>query len=98
MSDHHIAIHAKGIKQDFKVGEETFSVLKQADFQLLNNSFNIIYGQSGSGKSTLLNILTGLQKPSEGSVHFEGENVYELSSNDLAYFRANRIGFVYQQN
>ncbi len=80
------------------VGEEKVSVLKRADFDLYNNSFNIIYGQSGSGKSTLLNILTGLQKPSAGEVNFEGENVYKLSANDLAYFRANRIGIVYQQN
>lgn len=98
MAEKNIIIKASGIKQDFRIGEETVSVLKQADFDLYNNSFNIIYGQSGSGKSTMLNILTGLQKPSSGNVHFEGENVYELSPNDLAYFRANRIGIVYQQN
>lgn len=98
MADKTIAIKATEIKQDFKIGEETVSVLKQANFELLNNSFNIIYGQSGSGKSTMLNILTGLQRPSAGTVHFEGEDVYKLSANDLAYFRANRIGIVYQQN
>lgn len=91
-------VKATGIQQDFTVGEETFSVLKKADFAINNNTFNIIYGQSGSGKSTMLNILTGLQRPSKGEVHFEGEDVYKLSPNDLAYFRANRIGIVYQQN
>lgn len=98
MADRTVVIKANDIKQDFTVGEETFQVLKKADFQLFNNSFNIIYGQSGSGKSTLLNILTGLQRPSTGDVQFEGEDVYKLSANDLAHFRANRIGFVYQQN
>ncbi len=93
-----VVIRADNIKQDFIIGEDKISVLKNADFDLMNNSFNIIYGQSGSGKSTLLNILTGLQKPSHGEVHFEGENVYKLSPNELAYFRANRIGIVYQQN
>ncbi len=97
--DKKVAVRAINIKQDFQLAEdEVISVLKKADFQLINNSFNIIYGQSGSGKSTLLNILTGLQKPSHGQVHFEGEDIYELSPNDLAYFRANRIGIVYQQN
>lgn len=91
-------VRAIGIEQDFTVGEENFSVLKKADFVIKNNTFNIIYGQSGSGKSTLLNILTGLQQPSKGEVHFEGEDVYKLNPNDLAYFRANRIGIVYQQN
>lgn len=98
MADRKVAVKASSIKQDFKIGDETINVLKKADFDLYDNSFNIIYGQSGSGKSTMLNILTGLQKPSAGEVHFAGENVYELSPNDLAYFRANRIGIVYQQN
>lgn len=93
-----ILVKASGIEQSFLVGEETINVLKKVDFEIRDNTFNIIYGQSGSGKSTLLNILTGLQKPTKGKVDFEGRNVYELSPNDLAYFRANRIGIVYQQN
>lgn len=93
-----VVVKASGIKQKFKVGTEEITVLKNADFVIKNNTFNIIYGQSGSGKSTLLNILTGLQKPSEGKVEFEGEDVYKLKPNDLAHFRANRIGIVYQQN
>lgn len=93
-----ILVSAKNIEQTFTIGEETTTVLKQVNFDIKENTFNIIYGQSGSGKSTLLNILTGLQKPSKGTVDFEGQNVYELSPNDLAYFRANRIGIVYQQN
>ncbi|MBP7807638.1 ABC transporter ATP-binding protein, partial [Candidatus Saccharibacteria bacterium] len=56
------------------------------------------YGPSGSGKSTLLNILSGLQKPSAGTVVFGGSRLYELNPNELAAFRANQIGIVYQQN
>jgi putative ABC transport system ATP-binding protein len=93
-----ILVKASNIKQNFKSGDETITILKKADFVIKNNTFNIIYGQSGSGKSTLLNILTGLQRPSKGTVEFEGENVYKLKPNDLAHFRANRIGIVYQQN
>jgi len=91
-------IQASSIEQTFVVGDETINVLKKADFKIANNTFNILYGQSGSGKSTMLNILTGLQRPSSGVVHFEGQDVYKLKPNDLAYFRANRIGIVYQQN
>lgn len=98
MQEQPAVIKATNIKQTFQVGEETINVLKHADFVIHNNTFNIIYGQSGSGKSTILNILTGLQRPSEGKVEFENEDVYRLSPNDLAYFRANRIGIVYQQN
>ncbi len=96
--DDKIIVKASEIEQHFTVGEESFTVLKKADFKIKENTFNIVYGQSGSGKSTLLNILTGLQKPTKGQVEFEGNNVYQLSPNELAYFRANRIGIVYQQN
>ncbi len=91
-------IKATGIQQDFVAGEESLTVLKKADFEIKERTFNIVYGQSGSGKSTLLNILTGLQRPSRGQVAFEGQDIYALSSNELAHFRANRIGIVYQQN
>jgi len=84
--------------QSFQVGDEIIDVLKDINFEIEDNSFNIIYGPSGSGKSTLLNILTGLQKPTQGSVTYEGRDVYGLSSNELAYFRANKIGIMYQQN
>lgn len=86
------------VSQSFKVGDEDIHVLKNINFAIEENSFNIVYGPSGSGKSTLLNILTGLQKPSEGLVTYEDRDVYSLSSNELAYFRANKIGIMYQQN
>ena len=86
------------VSQSFKVGDEDIHVLKNINFAIEENSFNIVYGPSGSGKSTLLNILTGLQKPTEGLVTYEDRDVYGLSSNEIAYFRANKIGIMYQQN
>jgi len=91
-------IQAKDVYQSFKVGGEIIEVLKGVNFSITDNTFNIIYGPSGSGKSTLLNILTGLQKPTTGSVTFSDLDVYNLKPNDLAKFRAHRVGFVYQQN
>ncbi len=91
-------IEVKGVEQHFVVGGDTISPLKGVDFTIIDNSFNIIYGASGSGKSTLLNVLTGLQKPSKGTVLFDGRDVYGLPPDELAYFRANQIGFVYQTN
>lgn len=91
-------ITATGISQTFKIGEEEVTPIKEANFELLESSFNIIYGPSGSGKSTLLNILTGLQRPSTGTVLFDGHDVYNLTPDQLAFFRATRIGIVYQTN
>ena len=91
-------VSLKNVDQSFQVGEEKIDVLHDISFDLQPNTFNIIYGPSGSGKSTLLNILSGLQRPSNGSVVFGGSHLYELSPNELAAFRANQIGIVYQQN
>ncbi len=91
-------IKATNIFQSFHVGDETIHVLKDVNFAITNNTFNIVYGPSGSGKSTLLNILTGLQRPSEGNILFNDEDVYQFKPDKLARFRAHRIGIVYQQN
>ncbi len=114
MEGHHVTVHnrqhqaqslalrtiisAKGINQSFAIGDETVNILKDINFELKEKTFNIIYGPSGSGKSTLLNILTGLQKPTTGTIEFDGKALYELSSDRLAHLRANEIGIVYQQN
>ncbi len=94
-----VVIMAKNITQTFSVGsDESVTPLKECSFELLESSFNIIFGPSGSGKSTLLNILTGLQPPTKGSVLFDGHEVYKLTPDELAFFRATRIGIIYQTN
>jgi putative ABC transport system ATP-binding protein len=86
------------VHQSFGVGDDTVEVLRNIDFEVHDNTFNIIFGASGSGKSTLLNILTGLQPPTKGVVSFNGSDIYSLGADELARFRAHRIGIVYQQN
>lgn len=91
-------IELAGVQKQFKVGEEIVVALRDVNFSIQANSFNIIYGVSGSGKSTLLDLLAGLQPPSSGSITVEGRDIYALSSDELAHFRANRVGFVHQTN
>jgi ABC-type lipoprotein export system ATPase subunit len=93
-----VIIKATDITQEFRIGDEIVRPIENASFELLENSFNIIYGPSGSGKSTLLNILTGLQRPTIGTVTFDEHEVYNLSPDELAFFRATRLGIVYQTN
>jgi ABC-type lipoprotein export system ATPase subunit len=93
-----VIIKAVDISQEFTAGDEVIRPIKNASFELFESSFNVIFGPSGSGKSTLLNILTGLQKPTTGTVTFDGNQVYELAPDELAFFRATRLGIVYQNN
>jgi macrolide transport system ATP-binding/permease protein len=91
-----ILIRAQSICKDFIVGERRVQGIKSADFVILDGSFTIIHGPSGSGKTTLLNILTGLDKPTTGTVEYQGKNIYELNEAELAHFRARTMGIVYQ--
>lgn len=93
-----VFIDIRDVEQDFMSGTEKVNVLKKVNCQIKENSFTIIYGASGSGKSTLLNILSGLQKPTRGSVTFGDEDIYGFVPDELAHFRANKIGIVYQTN
>ncbi len=91
------AITVKNITRTFTRSNETAAV-KSASFTIPDGSFTIIYGPSGSGKSTLLNCLVGLDQPSKGTVAYDGKDLYQLSPNERAYFRAHTLGMVYQSN
>lgn len=93
-----VQIKLDNITQDFTVGKETINVIKECNVAFEPCSFNIIYGPSGSGKSTLLNALSGIQRPSAGKVTYGDRDIYEMTNRELAYFRAQQIGIVYQQN
>ncbi|MDD4855402.1 MAG: ABC transporter ATP-binding protein [Sulfuricurvum sp.] len=86
-----------GIKKVFNEGAESESnALSGIDLIIDKEEFIVISGPSGSGKSTLLNIIGGLDTPSEGSVELEGTVITALGENNLALFRRENIGFVFQ--
>lgn len=91
-------IKVNNITQRFTIGKESITPLQNVSFSIEANTFNIVFGPSGSGKSTLLNAMSGLQSPTTGSVIFQDKDIYKLSPDGLANFRANRIGIVYQDN
>ncbi|MDO9208902.1 MAG: ABC transporter ATP-binding protein [Sulfuricurvum sp.] len=87
----------QNVKKVFHEGSESQSnALLGIDLIIGKEEFIVISGPSGSGKSTLLNIIGGLDTPSEGSVELEGTVITALSENDLALFRRENIGFVFQ--
>lgn len=97
MAEEDIIYRVDNLKKNFFVGKQTVEVLKGITFEVKRGEFLIIFGPSGCGKSTLLHILIGLEKPTEGKVHFLGEDLYKLSEDERADLREKKIGMLYQQ-
>ena len=79
-------------------GNDTTEVvaLDNASFSVGKGEFVAIVGASGSGKSTLLHLLGGVDRPTSGKVFIDGKDIFELSDDELAVFRRQQIGLVYQ--
>ena len=90
-------IEIQDLVKDYKVGEMLVHVLKGISFEIERGDFVSIMGPSGSGKSTLMNILGCLDKPTSGTYTLDGISVGNLTRDQLAEIRNNKIGFVFQQ-
>jgi putative ABC transport system ATP-binding protein len=86
----------KGIDKTFYRGKEPIHVLEKLDLDVPDGSFEALMGPSGSGKSTLLNIIAGLDRPTSGSVNVSGSDLTKMSDNQLAKWRSQNIGFIFQ--
>jgi len=84
------------LHKSFVIGEQSLAVLKGINLTISHGELIAIVGASGAGKSTLLHILGLLDHPTKGTVHFEGQDLFQLSEPARADFRNRRIGFVFQ--
>lgn len=84
------------LKKTFIMGDEKLEVLRGIDLQIFPGEIVAITGPSGSGKSTLLHILGTLDKPTEGEVYLDSIPLNNLTEEELAALRNQRIGFVFQ--
>lgn len=89
---------AKDLCKTFSNGKLQQHVLKNLNLEINRGDFVVIMGSSGSGKSTLLYALSGMDRPTLGSVSYRGEEITKYSNDKLAVFRRNHCGFVFQQN
>lgn len=94
-SNGHI-IEIKDLVKRFPMGDDEITVLKGISFDVENGEFLTIVGPSGNGKSTLLNMITGIDRPSEGEVIVTGRQVNRMSENELAEWRGDHVGIIFQ--
>jgi ABC transporter related len=101
-SGHNNTVSSKSIIQiehlfkEYKLGKQRISVIDDVNLNILEGEFVAIVGASGSGKSTLLHLLGGLDKPSQGKVIIDGQDINKLSDSRLSKFRNQVIGFIFQ--
>jgi putative ABC transport system ATP-binding protein len=91
-------LEAKGIKKTYRTrfGGASVEALKNVNFTVEKGEYVAIMGESGSGKTTLLNIIAALDKPTEGTVILGGMKLNEVRDSDLAKFRRDNLGYVFQ--
>lgn len=91
MNNHNI-ISATDLNKNF----DSLQVVKDVNLDVKKGGFVSIVGKSGSGKTTLLSLLSGLERPSSGRVNLNGRDITDSSENELALFRRDTVGFIFQ--
>jgi putative ABC transport system ATP-binding protein len=91
-----LVVDVNNVIKRFPVGDTEITILKGISFEVRQGEFLSIVGPSGNGKSTLLNMITGIDRPSDGEVVVLGSQVHEMSENALARWRGENIGIIFQ--
>ena len=86
----------KNVKKEYYVGEITIPAVEDVSFELNEGEFVVILGASGAGKTTLLNLLGGMDRATSGEIVIDGKNITKFNKKELANYRRNDVGFVFQ--
>ena len=89
-------VNIKNINKSYKNQSLKLDILKNIEFEIEEQDFIALMGPSGSGKSTLLNLIAGLDKPDNGSIFFSNNDICKMNSKEIARFRRDYLGFVFQ--
>lgn len=90
-------ISTKHLKKSFGQKENIQTIYSDLNIDIYKGDFTVIMGSSGAGKSTLMYSLSGMDKPDDGQIDFDGTDITQLNSDKLAVFRRSQCGFVFQQ-
>lgn len=91
-------IEVKNLNKDFRVGKNYIRVLREINLNIEEHQFAVILGPSGCGKSTLLNSILGLERPTTGRILIKGEDIFRKKDDEIARFRHDKFGVVYQRS
>ena len=89
-------IRIRQLCKSYRRGDQVLTVLDDLSLDVAQGSFLALMGPSGSGKSTLLNLIAGIDRPTKGSIEIEGLDIVNLSDSQLAAWRAENVGFIFQ--
>ena len=89
-------VAVQNVTKAFKVGNSDVTILKGISLQVQPGEFVAITGPSGNGKSTLLNMITGIDRPTDGEIMVTGQPVHKMSENQLAVWRGEQVGIIFQ--
>ncbi|MCQ3938787.1 MAG: cyclic nucleotide-binding protein [Chloroflexi bacterium] len=89
-------IDLRGVTKNYKTAVGDYQALKDVDLQIEAGEFVSVIGKSGSGKTTLLNMITGIDRPTQGEVWVNGTGVHTLNENRMARWRGKNLGIVFQ--
>ncbi|HOC11740.1 MULTISPECIES: ABC transporter ATP-binding protein [Thermomonas] len=89
-------VSIRNLHKTYQRGPEKVDVLRGIDLDIIQGDFVALMGPSGSGKTTLLNLIGGLDSPSSGSIEVAGQHIETLREGQLAQWRSNHVGFVFQ--
>ena len=89
-------IRVESLRKTYQMGVQSVNALDGIDVEIQSSAFSVIMGPSGSGKSTLLHLMGGLDRPTSGKIEVNGQAIELLDENQLAVYRRQMIGFIFQ--
>ena len=91
-----VILKLEDVSKKYRYGDQIVMALDNVNLEIKTGEIIVILGPSGAGKTTLLNVLSGLDRPSEGKIMFEGKDIAKYSESKIIKFRKDNLGFIFQ--
>lgn len=91
-----VILKLEDVSKKYRYGDQIVMALDNVNLEIKTGEIIVILGPSGAGKTTLLNVLSGLDRPSEGKIMFEGRDISKYSESKITKFRKDNLGFIFQ--